>query len=102
MVETGAKWERETDMPPFDCTYMLLVNFYIQIDPVDYRDTEYILVDPSCSGSGIFKRLSYHNVSVVLHCVSVFMHDYCWCRMKLVQRGWQNSLHFSLKSYNMH
>jgi putative methyltransferase len=42
------------------CVSPVLSDF-IQINPGDYGDTEYILVDPSCSGSGILKRLSYHN-----------------------------------------
>ena len=30
-----------------------------QVDPTMYDDVNYILVDPSCSGSGIYKRLNY-------------------------------------------
>ena len=29
---------------------------------MDYREVEYILVDPSCSGSGIVNRLDYSKV----------------------------------------
>jgi putative methyltransferase len=31
----------------------------LRIRPDDYSDTEYILVDPSCSGSGMIDRLNY-------------------------------------------
>ena len=34
-----------------------------QVDPSCYRDVTHILVDPSCSGSGIYDRLSYDEVN---------------------------------------
>ena len=33
--------------------------FYFKVRPEDYSSTEYILVDPSCSGSGILSRQDY-------------------------------------------
>ena len=43
----------------------LWISFLSQIKVEDYKETEYILVDPSCSGSGITNRLSYHSVSIL-------------------------------------
>ena len=34
-----------------------------QVSPSDYEDVEYMLVDPSCSGSGIVGRVNYEQVS---------------------------------------
>ena len=34
-----------------------------QVSPSDYEDVEYMLVDPSCSGSGIVGRVDYERVS---------------------------------------
>ena len=32
---------------------------FLDTNPADYKDVEYILLDPSCSGSGIVKRLDH-------------------------------------------
>ncbi len=32
----------------------------LQADPLDYSDVTHILVDPSCTGSGIFGRIDYN------------------------------------------
>ena len=37
-----------------------------QVSPSDYEDVEYMLVDPSCSGSGIVGRVDYEQVSIRL------------------------------------
>ena len=41
-----------TNIVPIHCSFL-------DTDPSHYSDVEYILLDPSCSGSGIVKRLDY-------------------------------------------
>ena len=36
-----------------------------QVKPEDYKDVEYIIVDPSCSGSGMYRRTELNNDKVV-------------------------------------
>ena len=36
---------------------------FLKVKPADYKDVEYILVDPSCSGSGMVNRVSQPNTN---------------------------------------
>ena len=47
----------------------------MQINCDEFSDTEYVLVDPSCSGSGIINRLSYHQVRVASGKLEVMLID---------------------------
>ena len=43
------------------------ISGHLQINPTDYKTVEYILLDPSCSGSGITNRddhLTSHTTQV--------------------------------------
>ncbi|KAH9515980.1 putative 28S rRNA (cytosine-C(5))-methyltransferase [Dermatophagoides farinae] len=41
-----------------------LTQEFTQIDPIKYPDLDILLLDPSCSGSGINRRLEYNNLSI--------------------------------------
>ena len=41
------------------------------MSPIDYGNVEYILVDPSCSGSGIVKRHEVHHEVILVNVHSV-------------------------------
>ena len=52
----------------------ILVPF--QVRPEEHSDTEYILVDPSCSGSGIANRLNYDSVRSAVVALLRYRYDY--------------------------
>ena len=50
--------------------------YCVQIDPSCFQDVKYILVDPSCSGSGILNRIEYdQSVSFIIESVDSISRD---------------------------
>ena len=68
----------------------------MQVDSSSYQDVKYILVDPSCSGSGILNRMEYDQS---VSCVILHVHFEIQC-MVLPRINLVTHLPYSTQSLN--